>query len=62
MGFFNDDGTEYNPDLFPLPNLCMSCKKREDPNEEIVCNLTRMDQQGEPEFKCFAYEKEKDTE
>lgn len=58
IGFFNDDGSEYNPDLFPLPNLCLSCKKKGDPNEEIVCNLTRMDQLGETEFKCFAYKKD----
>jgi len=62
MGYFNDDGSEYNPNLYPLPNLCLSCKKREDPNEEIPCNLNRMDQIGEPEFKCFAYEKENNNE
>ncbi len=56
-GFFNDDGTPYNPDLHPIPNLCLTCKKKDDPNEEMICNLTRMDQQGEKEFKCFAYEK-----
>jgi len=56
-GFFNDDGTPFNPDLYPLPNLCLSCKKKDDPSEEILCGLTRMDQAGEKEFKCFAYEK-----
>ena len=56
MRYYNDDGSEYNPVLVSLPTLCMSCKKREDPNEEIVCNLTRMDQLGEPEFICYAYE------
>lgn len=55
-GYYSDDGTEYNPDLYPLPNLCLSCKKKDDPNEEIVCNLTRMDQIEEIEFKCFAYQ------
>ncbi len=57
VGYYNDDGTEYNPDLYPLPQLCMSCKKKDDSNEEIVCNLIRMDQQGEDEFICAAYEK-----
>ncbi len=56
-GFFDDDGNEINPNLHPLPNLCLSCKKRNDPDEEMVCNLTRLDQVGEQEFKCFAYEK-----
>ncbi len=55
-GYFDDDGNELNPDLIPKPNLCLSCKKNEDPNEEILCNLNRLDQSNESEFKCFAYE------
>ena len=54
-GYFDDDGNELNPDLIPKPNLCLSCKKNEDPNEEILCNLNRLDQRDENEFKCFAY-------
>lgn len=57
MIFFDDDGNQFNPNLHPLPGLCQSCKKKDDPNEELLCNLTRLDQQGEKEFKCFAYEK-----
>ena len=54
--YFDDDGTEFNPDLAPKPALCVSCAKDGNPKEEILCNLTRLDQQGEPEFQCFAYE------
>ena len=54
--YFDDDGTELNPDLFPKPHLCLSCKKNDNHNEEILCNLTRLDQREEPEFKCFSYE------
>ena len=56
MPYYDDDGTEVNPDLIPKPQLCLSCKKNDDPGEEILCNLTRLDQRNEPEFKCFAYE------
>lgn len=56
MGYFDDDGTEINPDLFPKPQLCLSCKKNEDTNEELICNLTRLDQRKETKFKCYAYE------
>jgi hypothetical protein len=56
MPYFNDDGTEFNPDLYPKPQLCLGCRKNEDPSEEILCNLNRMDQLGDEEFKCFAYE------
>jgi hypothetical protein len=32
-----------------------SVKKMTTPREEILCILTRADQQDEAEFKCFAY-------
>ena len=55
--YFDDDGTEINPDLGPKPALCVSCKKdRQTGEEEILCNLTRADQQGDGEFRCEAYE------
>ncbi len=58
--FYDDDGTEVNPDLIPKPSLCISCRKDEIPGEEILCNLNRMDQQGDDEFICGAYEKKEE--
>jgi hypothetical protein len=55
-GFFHDDGTEINPDLVTKPSLCVSCRKDDDRNEEILCTLTRADQQGEEDFQCFTFE------
>jgi hypothetical protein len=55
-----DDGTEYNPDLYPKPNLCLVCKKNADPNEEMLCILNRMDQLDNNDFKCFAFEEDKE--
>jgi len=54
--YFNDDGTEINPELVPMPSICVCCKKNDDPSQEILCTLTRADQQDETEFHCFAYE------
>tara|TARA_R110002072_G_scaffold4384_9_gene30739 strand:+ start:2833 stop:3030 length:198 start_codon:yes stop_codon:yes gene_type:complete len=54
-GYFNDDGTPFNPDLIPKPQLCLGCINDEDENQEILCNLTRLDQKNEKEFKCYAY-------
>ena len=54
--YMNDDGTEFNPDLISMPGLCLTCKKENDPSEEMLCNLNRADQQGEEEFHCGAYE------
>lgn len=56
FGFFNDDGSEINPDLIVKPSLCVSCKKDDDSSEEVLCVLNRADQQGEDEFRCCAYE------
>ena len=55
MRYFDDDGTEVNPYLLPKPPLCLTCKHNDDPNEELLCNLTRLDQRDEDEFECFAY-------
>jgi hypothetical protein len=55
--FFDDVGTEINPELISKSGLCITCRKDDNPKEEILCALTRMDQQGEKEFKCFAYER-----
>jgi len=55
-GFFNDDGTEIDPELIPMPGLCLTCKKNNNPSEEILCILTRADLQEEDEFICFGYE------
>jgi hypothetical protein len=54
-GFFTDDGHEINMDLIKKPSLCISCVHNDDPNEEMLCNLTRHDQQDSKEFICFAY-------
>jgi hypothetical protein len=58
-GYFTDDGEEINPDLIPKPGLCTMCRKDDDAKEEILCNLNRMDQRGDKDFKCFAYELKK---
>ena len=55
-GFFRDDGTKINPELVPKPSLCVTCKKDNDPKEEILCILTRTDQKDEEDFICNAYE------
>lgn len=56
-GYFNDDGTEINPDLVPKPGLCLTCKKdNAGGKEEILCTLTRNDQTGGKVFECGAYE------
>jgi len=55
--YFDDDGTEISPDLIPKPDLCITCKKDgASGEEEILCTLTRADQQVEEKIICEAYE------
>ena len=55
--YYDDDGTEINPGLISKPDLCITCKKNGfSGEEEILCILTRADQQGQDEFVCDAYE------
>lgn len=55
--YFDDDGAEINPDLISKPDICITCKKDGlSGEEEILCILTRADQQGQDEFVCDAYE------
>ena len=55
--YFDDEGNEINPNLISKPDLCITCKKNGlSGEEEILCNLTRADQQGQDEFVCDAYE------
>ena len=56
-GFFSDDGYEINLDLIKKPSLCITCALDGDPNEELLCQMNRHDQEGGTEFKCFAYKK-----
>jgi hypothetical protein len=54
--FMRDDGSEVNPDLVSKPALCVACKKDGMREEEVLCTLTRIDQQGEGVFECDAFE------
>lgn len=54
-GYYDDDGNPLNPDLIPKPTLCVSCRKDGDPDEEVLCNLNRLDQKEDAEFVCHAY-------
>jgi len=55
--FFDDDGTPLNPDLVPMPSLCTVCRHRDDPRQEPMCHLNRLDQAGEEDFICGAFER-----
>ena len=54
--FYRDDGTEMNPELVKKPSLCVTYKNDDNPDEEILCILTRYDQRDEQVFICDAYE------
>ena len=55
MPYYDDDGNELDPTTVPLPKMCLICEKKDDLNEEILCNLNRLDQRDETVFKCGAF-------
>ncbi len=55
MPYFDDDGNEIDMTNIAIPRLCKSCQKLDDPHEEILCNLNRLDQKDDNGFKCYAY-------
>jgi hypothetical protein len=55
MPYFDDDGNEIDMAAIAVPDLCKRCEKLDDPDEEILCNLNRLDQRGSDDFKCYAY-------
>lgn len=55
-GYFADDGPPLIPNLLAKPSLCVMCKHDEAPKQEILCNLTRLDQQDEDAFCCAGFE------
>jgi len=56
-GFFDDDGTKINPELVTKSSLCITCRKNDvGGKEEMLCILNRIDQKGEKDFQCEAYE------
>lgn len=57
MPYFNDNGTEFEPNLIPKPPLCLACAQntQDDKRAHLLCNLTRADQAEEEEFVCYAF-------
>ena len=60
LRFFDEDGEEIDPSLIAKPGLCVSCVKDDDRSEEPLLALIRMDEEGEGEFRCDAYERRRD--
>ena len=52
-GFFDDDGHIIKMHSIKKPNLCITCKYNNDPNEEFLFDMTRLDQQDEIEFSVM---------
>lgn len=53
--YWDDDGNELFPELYPTPSLCLSCEFHENIRRKIFCNLHRLDQEAGKEFECYSY-------
>jgi hypothetical protein len=56
-GFDMEEENFTGEELVEKPALCLSCRKDNDPQEEEMCLLTRMDSSEDEDFVCGAYEK-----
>jgi len=56
-GIFDDNGNEINTTFIKKPSLCLTCQLDENPNEEMLCVMTRYDQKDDNKFNCFAFKK-----
>ncbi len=56
MKVYDDDGTEMSAYELPARSLCVTCRHNDDPKQEPMCLLNRLDQRDEVEFRCGAYE------
>ena len=54
-GIYDDDGNKI--EYIEYRGLCLTCKKKEDTGEEMLCKLNLFDQLEDDEFICYAYEK-----
>lgn len=59
-GYFDDSGERLNPDLIVKPGLCLLCANDNVPDEEVLCNLTRLDQREDKGFECGAFKPKKE--
>lgn len=55
MPYYDDDGNEIDVGSIPMPGMCLMCDKRGDEEEEILCNLTRLDQMNAKTFTCHSF-------
>jgi hypothetical protein len=58
-GYYDDDGNKINMDLVKIPGPCLVCKNYEnpEPEEEMLCNLNRLDHhlRKEEDFQCYTF-------
>lgn len=55
MPYYDHHGNELDPTTLTVPRLCTICEKMDDENEEILCNIIRLDQRDNKEFKCRVF-------
>ena len=56
-GLPGNDGHKVNAATIPVPELCAICKRYygENAKEAYLCNLNRLDQRYDDEFKCHRF-------
>lgn len=54
---FDDNGCRsLHASFLPKPGLCLACKKDYDEDEEVYCEIIRMEQNVDESFHCYGYD------
>ncbi|RYM31487.1 hypothetical protein ERX46_16405 [Brumimicrobium glaciale] len=52
----DDDGTIIDPDSYPTPKMCLSCKNFIRKSQRVLCTLNKISQEPGEEFQCGSFD------
>ncbi|PWH86627.1 hypothetical protein [Brumimicrobium oceani] len=52
----DDDGTIIDPDLYPTPKMCLSCKNFILKSQKVLCTLNKISQEEGEDFECGGFD------
>ncbi|PKR81275.1 hypothetical protein CW751_05500 [Brumimicrobium salinarum] len=53
--YYDDDGTKIDPNSYPTPKMCLSCKNFILKSQKVLCTLNKIGKEPGEEFECGDY-------
>jgi len=54
--YYDDYGNKINPDSYPTPKMCLSCRNFILKSQKILCTLNKINQEEGEDFECGAFD------